>query len=180
MHDACNTSARANDQKQGRNSASRENKFQSAVRAKKNIENVFFEPVWRRKLFQMKVWVAAINSIKFSSKSELTSRFFSRLKFSIFFRNFERPFTPRNQLRSASNLAKTRFRRSPTFHFSTAFFFSAKFSDRNFSFSLFWLGFLCVHNTHVCCVYTQHTCVLCVYTTHMCAVYLHDTHVCCV
>ena len=44
---------------------------------------------------------------------------FQPFEISIFFRNFERPFTPRNQLRSASNLAKTRFRRSPTFHFST-------------------------------------------------------------
>ena len=32
--------------------------------------------------------------------------------------NFERPFTPRGWLRSASNFAKTRFRRFPTFHFS--------------------------------------------------------------
>ena len=37
-----------------------------------------------------------------------------------FFRNFERPFTPPGWLRSASNFGKTRFRRSPTFHFSTA------------------------------------------------------------
>ena len=35
-------------------------------------------------------------------------------------RNFERPFTPRGWLRLASNFGKTRFRRSPTFHFSTA------------------------------------------------------------
>ena len=45
---------------------------------------------------------------------------FQPFEISIFFRNFERPFTPRNQLRSASNFAKTRFRRSPTFHFSTS------------------------------------------------------------
>ena len=42
------------------------------------------------------------------------------LRISIFFRNFERPFTPRGWLRSASNFVKTRFGRSPTFHFSTA------------------------------------------------------------
>ena len=36
-----------------------------------------------------------------------------------FFRNFERPFTPRGWLRLASNFGKTRFRWSPTFHFST-------------------------------------------------------------
>ena len=36
-----------------------------------------------------------------------------------FVRNFERPFTPRGWLRLASNFGKTRFRRSPTFHFST-------------------------------------------------------------
>ena len=34
-------------------------------------------------------------------------------------RNFERPFTPRGWLRSASNFGKTRFRWSPTFDFST-------------------------------------------------------------
>ena len=45
------------------------------------------------------------------------------------FRNFERPFTPQTQLRSASNFAKTRFRRSPTFHFPT----SKKVLRRNFS-----------------------------------------------
>ena len=39
---------------------------------------------------------------------------------SICSRNFERPFTPRGWLRSASNFVKTRFGRSPTFHFSTA------------------------------------------------------------
>ena len=33
---------------------------------------------------------------------------------------FERPFTPRGWLRSASNFGKTRFRRSPTFHLSTS------------------------------------------------------------
>ena len=36
-----------------------------------------------------------------------------------FFRNFERPFTPRGWLRSARNFGKTRFRRFPTFDFST-------------------------------------------------------------
>ena len=35
------------------------------------------------------------------------------------FQNFERPFTPRGWLRSASNFGKTRFRWSPTFDFST-------------------------------------------------------------
>ena len=33
--------------------------------------------------------------------------------------NFERPFTPRGWLRSASNFGKTRFRWFPTFHFAT-------------------------------------------------------------
>ena len=49
------------------------------------FENVVFEPVWRGKLFQMKVFGAAIDSVKFSSKSELSSRFFGRLKFSALF-----------------------------------------------------------------------------------------------
>ena len=39
-------------------------------------------------------------------------------RISIFFRNFERPFTPRTWLRSAWNFGKTRFRRFATFHFS--------------------------------------------------------------
>ena len=34
-------------------------------------------------------------------------------------RIFKRPFTPRGWLRSARNFGKTRFRRFPTFHFST-------------------------------------------------------------
>ena len=34
--------------------------------------------------------------------------------------NFERPFTLQGWLRSASSFVKTRFRRSPAFHFSTA------------------------------------------------------------
>ena len=40
-----------------------------------------------------------------------------------FFRNFERPSTPPNQLQLASNFVKTCFRRSPTFYFSTSNFF---------------------------------------------------------
>ena len=39
---------------------------------------------------------------------------------------------------------------------------------------------VCIHSTHVCCVFTQHTCALCIYTTYMCVVYIHNTHVCCV
>ena len=46
-------------------------KYSNRGWCKKFFENVFFEPVWRRKLFD-----------KFSSKSELSSRFFGRLKFS--------------------------------------------------------------------------------------------------
>ena len=47
---------------------------------------------------------------------------------SIFFRNFERSFTPRTWLRSARNFGKTRFRRFASFHFSTLkFFFGQKF-----------------------------------------------------
>ena len=55
---------------------------------------------------------------------------FQPFEISIFFRNFEGLFTPRNQLRSASNFAKTRFTQSPTFHVSTPPKKSAKFSDR--------------------------------------------------
>ena len=59
-----------------------------------------------------------------------------------FFRNFERPFTPRGCLRSASDFGKTRFRRFPTFHFSTPkIFFRQNFRTKNFSFLLIRLGF---------------------------------------
>ena len=98
---------------------------------------------------------------------------FQPFEISIFFRNFERPFTPRNQLRSASNLAKTRFRRSPTFHCSTAKTnFRRNFRIEISCFRYFGQVFVC----------TQHTCVLCLYTTHMhmCVVCIHNTHVCCV
>ena len=43
-------------------------------------------------------------------------------------RNFERPFTHRGWLHSASNFGKTRFRGSPIFHFSTP----KNFLDKNF------------------------------------------------
>ena len=47
----------------------------------KIFETMFFE-AWRlRKRLQMIVFIAAIVSDKFSSKSELSSRFFGRLKF---------------------------------------------------------------------------------------------------
>ena len=36
-----------------------------------------------------------------------------------FFRNFERPFTPRTWPAQPPNFGKTRFGRFPTFHFST-------------------------------------------------------------
>ena len=50
------------------------------------IENVVFEPVWRGKLFQPKVFYAAIDSAKSSSKSELSARFCGRLKLSALFK----------------------------------------------------------------------------------------------
>ena len=37
-----------------------------------------------------------------------------------------------------------------------------------------------IHSTHVCCVYTQHTCVLCIHTAHMSVVYIHSTCVLCI
>ena len=67
---------------------------------------------------------------------------FQPFEISIFFRNFERPFTPRNQLRSASNFAKTRFRRSPTFHFSTPKKFSGEFFVSKFQFFAILTRFL--------------------------------------
>ena len=59
--------------------------IQTAAGANKIFENVVFEPVWRGKVFEMKVFGAAIDSVKFSSKSELSSRFFGLLKFSVRF-----------------------------------------------------------------------------------------------
>ena len=41
--------------------------------------------MWPRKCFQMIDFIAVIVSVKFSSKSELSSRFFGRLKFSVRF-----------------------------------------------------------------------------------------------
>ena len=52
--------------------------------------------------------------------------------------NFERPFTPRGWLRSASDFGKTRFRRSPTFDFSTSKKkFWRKFSSKIFAGKIF-------------------------------------------
>ena len=44
-----------------------------------------FEAVWRGILFQRTVFCTAIDSIKFSYKSELSSRFFACLNFSMLF-----------------------------------------------------------------------------------------------
>ena len=48
-------------------------RYSNSDSREKIFGNLFFEPVWHGKLFQMKVWVAAIDSVKFSSKSELLS-----------------------------------------------------------------------------------------------------------
>ena len=53
-------------------------------------------------------------------------------RISIFFRNFERLFTPRTWLGSARNFGKTRFRRFAIFHFSTLNLFLEKFLCKNF------------------------------------------------
>ena len=44
---------------------------------------------------------------------------FLKKQVSKIFRNFKRAFTPRNHVRSPRKFGKTRFRRFPTFHFST-------------------------------------------------------------
>ena len=70
-----------------------------------------------------------------------------RLANSDFFRNFERPFTPRTWLRSARNFGKTRFRQFATFHFSTLKLswkmFSAKILGLDFFFKKvrFWRSY---------------------------------------
>ena len=58
----------------------------------KIFENMFFEAERRGKLFQMKVLGAAIDSDKFSSKSELSSRFFGRLKILVIFDSIDSIF----------------------------------------------------------------------------------------
>ena len=56
-------------------------KYSNRNSREKFFENLFFE-AWRvRKCFQMIVFIAANVSVKFSSKSELSSRFFGCLKF---------------------------------------------------------------------------------------------------
>ena len=82
------------------------------------------------------------------------------LRISIFFRNFERPFTPRGWLRSASNFGKTRFRRSPTFHFSTwknifaenvrQKFSSEEFASEKSANCLFWRSYVILDVTGSC------------------------------
>ena len=59
--------------------------IQTAGRAKHFLKTFFFEAVCRGKLLEMKIGVAAIELVRFSSKSELSSRFFGRLKFSALF-----------------------------------------------------------------------------------------------
>ena len=61
-----------------------------------------------------KLWENALQTIpdiSFFDAEKTKKKFFSS--------NFEWPFTPRIWLRSASNFGKMRFRRFPTFHFST-------------------------------------------------------------
>ena len=53
-------------------------------------------------------------------------------RISIFFRNFERPVTPRTKLGSARNFGKTRFGRFATFHYSTPKSFFWKIFYKNF------------------------------------------------
>ena len=57
-------------------------KHSSSNSRETKFETMFFEAEWCRKLFQMKVFLAAIDSVKFSSQSEISSRFFGLLKFS--------------------------------------------------------------------------------------------------
>jgi len=56
--------------------------------------------------------------------------------------NFEGPFTPRGWLRLTWDLAKTRFRWSPHFHFLTSK--TEKISDFLVSISLSWPGHMCL------------------------------------
>ena len=50
------------------------------ISRKKLFETIFFEPGWRKKLFRDVDLIAAIRSVFFSSKSELSSRFFGQKK----------------------------------------------------------------------------------------------------
>ena len=126
---------------------------------------MFFEPVWRWKLFQMIDNGVAIDSIKFSSKSELTSRFFSRLKFRFFFETSN----GRLPLEISSDRPQTwpkRVSDDPRrFIFRLHFFFRRNFREKKIS--TWWnMCVVSIHNTRVCCVNTQYTCVMCMHTTH--------------
>ena len=61
------------------------NKYSNSTSRAKCLETIFFEAEWHGKRFQMKLVCAAIDSVKFSSKSELSSQFFGRLKLSMAF-----------------------------------------------------------------------------------------------
>ena len=63
---------------------------------------MFFEAEWRGKLLQMKDFGAAIDSVKFSSKSELSSRIFGRLKFPMGFEYLSLKIYPCNQTTPSS------------------------------------------------------------------------------
>ena len=104
-------------------------KLKSQISTFKNVRN--FSAIIRARAFSYRPWTSTTSSndrlpLKQGSESRQTlpkrvsddSRhfIFRRRKKN---RNFERPFTPRGWLRSASNFGKTRFRRFPTFHFST-------------------------------------------------------------
>ena len=55
------------------------------ISRKKLFETIFFEPGWRKKLFRDVDLIAAIRSVFFSSKSELSSRFFGQKKCFVLF-----------------------------------------------------------------------------------------------
>ena len=81
----------------------------------------------------------------------------------IFFRNFERAFTPRTWLRSARNFGKTRFKRFASFHFLTLNFFEIFFQGFDF-FSkkvAFWRSYEAEHVTGRCALKSY--CLKCPY-----------------
>ena len=87
----------------------------------------------------LKLWEHAFQVIPNISFFDGTNIFCDNEKI---YRFFVRPFTPRGWLRSARNFAKTRFRRFPTFGFSTPKKnFRRKFRIENFRFCQFGVDF---------------------------------------
>ena len=95
------------------------------------LTTYYWKPMLSQTLYISKLWTAVCPSNMAAIGVKLRENAFQTIPDISFFnaenvkknqllQNFERPFTPWGWLCSASNFAKTRFRRSPTFHLSTS------------------------------------------------------------